>query len=66
MKPFYLKPVNYRHCLKGAALLVFIATPGSMLLLPLLAWWMARGKNSDQRPLNTGWRFSMNALRPSV
>jgi hypothetical protein len=64
-----LKPVNYRQCLKGAALVVFIATPGSMLLLPLLAWWAARGKRKahvDYRALNTGLRFSMNAVRPSV
>ncbi len=64
MKPL---PYNYRPYLKGAALLVFIATPGSLLLLPLAAWWMAhRSKNRVQRPRNTGLRFSMNAVRPSV
>jgi hypothetical protein len=60
-------PYNYRQYLKGAALVVFIATPGSLLVLPLLAWWMAhRARSRGQRPLNTGLRFSMNAVRPSV
>jgi hypothetical protein len=60
-------PYNYRPYLKGAALVVFIATPGSLLLLPLAAWWMAhRARNRAQRPRNTGLRFSMNAVRPSA
>jgi hypothetical protein len=58
-------PYNYRQCLKCAALLAFIATPGSLLVLPLVAWWIGR-KGRRQRPLNTGLRFSMNAVRPSV
>lgn len=64
MKPL---PHNHRRYLKGAALLVFIATPGSLLVLPLLAWWMThRSQGRGQRPLNTALRFSMNAVRPSV
>lgn len=64
MKPL---PYNYRQYLKCAALAVFVATPGSLLLLPLLAWWMARrAQGRGQRPLNTGLRFSINAVRPSV
>ena len=66
MKVLHLDTINYRQCLKGAALVVFIATPGSMLLLPLLAWWMAHRHGKGQRPLNTGLRFSMNAVRPSA
>ena len=64
MKPL---PYNYRPYLKGAALVVFIATPGSLLLMPLVAWWVAqRSKNRVQRPRISGLRFSMNAVRPSV
>lgn len=64
MKP---SPYNHRPYLKAAALVVFIATPGSLLVLPLVAWWMAhRAKSRGQRPLNTALRFSMNAVRPSV
>ena len=41
-----LLPYNCRQYLKGAALVVIIATPGSLLVLPLVAWWMAR-KNKN-------------------
>jgi hypothetical protein len=60
VKPFHFNTSNCRPFLKGAALLVFIATPGPLLLLPLVAWWMA---HKGQRPLNTALRFSMNAVR---
>lgn len=36
---------NHRQGLKGVALLLFIVTPGSMLVLPLVAWWMVRKGN---------------------
>jgi hypothetical protein len=66
VKLFHFNTRNCQQCLKGAAVVVFLATPGSMLLLPLLAWWKMRDKGKGQRPLNAGLRFSMNAVRPSV
>lgn len=42
MKFLRLYTSHYRPCVKVAALVVFIATPGSVLALPLVAWWMAR------------------------
>jgi hypothetical protein len=56
VKRFQLHISGYPRCLKGVALIVFIVVPGSMLLLPLLAWWTAlrptvareRSENSRQ------------------
>lgn len=59
-------------CLKALGLVLFIVTPGSLLVLPLVAWWMARRVQrapqaaEGYRPTNTGLRFSINAVRPSV
>lgn len=44
---------NYWRYCKVAAMLVFIATPGSLLVLPLVAWWIghrARGANAVSGP----------------
>ncbi len=58
---------NCRQYLRGVALVAAIAMPGSLLVLLVLAWWsVRRAKCRRQRPVNTGLRFSMNAVRPSV
>lgn len=42
MKRIHHHISSYRPSLKGVALILFIVTPGSMLVLPLVAWWMVR------------------------
>lgn len=42
MKTLLTHTRHYRPSVKALALVVFLATPGAMLMLPLLAWWVAR------------------------
>lgn len=71
MTLFHLGAERQQQCLKAAGVVLFIITPGSLLVLPFVAWWMgrrvrrARLVSKGYRPMNTGLRFSINAVRPS-